>query len=80
MKQQAICLVRREVEKLRPSLRAVVNHYYESECSLEETALAQEISLAAAKSRLLRGRVRLRSSLARYGISKPCGGIHGTNK
>jgi len=80
MKQQAIFLMRREVEKLRPSLRSVVNHYYESECLLEETALAQEISLAAAKSRLLRGRVRLRSSLARYGISKSCGGIHGTNK
>ena len=70
LKQQAILLVRREVEKLRPSLRSVVNHYYGSECSLEEAAKAQEISLAAAKSRLLRGRVKLRSSLARYGISK----------
>ena len=70
LKQQAILLLRREVEKLHPSLRSVVNHYYGSECSLEEAAIAQEISLAAAKSRLLRGRVRLRSSLARYGISK----------
>jgi RNA polymerase sigma-70 factor (ECF subfamily) len=70
LKQQAILLVRREVEKLRPSLRSVVNHYYESDCSLEETAKAQEISLAAVKSRLMRGRVRLRSSLARFGISK----------
>jgi RNA polymerase sigma-70 factor (ECF subfamily) len=69
-KQQAILLLRREVEKLHPSLRSVVNHYYGSECSLEEAAKAEEISLAAAKSRLLRGRVRLRSSLARYGISK----------
>ena len=68
LKQQAILLLRREVEKLHPSLRAVVNHYYDSECSLEEAAKAHEISLAAAKSRLLRGRVRLRSSLARYGI------------
>ncbi len=70
LKQQAILLVRREVEKLHPSLRSVVNHYYGSECSLEEAAKAHEISLAAAKSRLLRGRTRLRSSLARYGISK----------
>jgi RNA polymerase sigma-70 factor (ECF subfamily) len=70
LKQQAILLVRREVEKLHPSLRSVVNHYYGAECSLEEAAKSQEISLAAAKSRLLRGRVRLRSSLARYGISK----------
>jgi RNA polymerase sigma-70 factor, ECF subfamily len=70
LKQQAILLVRREVEKLHPRLRCVVDHYYGSECSLEETAKAQDISLGAAKSRLLRGRVRLRSSLARYGISK----------
>jgi RNA polymerase sigma-70 factor, ECF subfamily len=70
LKQQAILLVRREVEKLHPSLRSVVSHYYGSECSLEEAAKAHEISLAAAKSRLQRGRLRLRSSLARYGISK----------
>lgn len=70
LKQQANLLVRRQVERLPPSLRSVVNHYYGSDCSLEEAAKAQQISLAAAKSRLLRGRVRLRSSLARYGISK----------
>lgn len=69
--QQTILLVRREVEKLHPRLRSVVNHYYGSECSLEEAAKAEEISLGAAKARLLRGRVRLRSSLARYGMSKP---------
>jgi RNA polymerase sigma-70 factor, ECF subfamily len=72
LKQQIILIMRREVEKLHPSLRSVVSHYYGSECSLEEVAKAQDISLAAAKSRLLRGRVRLRSSLARYGISKSC--------
>lgn len=70
LRQQAILLVRREVKKLKPSLRSVISQYYGSECSLEEAAKAQEISLGAAKSRLLRGRVRLRSSLARYGISK----------
>jgi RNA polymerase sigma-70 factor, ECF subfamily len=67
--QQEILLVRREVERLRPSLRSVVSHHYGSDCSLEETAEAQGISLAATKSRLMRGRGRLRSSLARYGIS-----------
>jgi RNA polymerase sigma-70 factor (ECF subfamily) len=72
LKRQAILIVRREVQKLHPSLRTVVNHYYGSECSLEEVAKAQQISLAAAKSRLLRGRVRLRSSLAKYGIVKSC--------
>ena len=70
LKQQAILLLRREVKKLKPRLRSVVNHYYGSECSLEEVAIAQEISLGAAKSRLLRGRDRLRSSLARYGMSR----------
>jgi RNA polymerase sigma-70 factor (ECF subfamily) len=70
LKQQSILIVRREVENLHPTLRSVVNHYYGSDCSLEEAAEAQGISLAATKSRLLRGRGRLRSSLARYGISK----------
>jgi RNA polymerase sigma-70 factor, ECF subfamily len=71
LKQQTLLLVRRQIEKLHPTLRSVVNHYYGSECSLEETAIAHEISLAAAKSRVLRGRVRLRSTLARYGMSNP---------
>ncbi len=71
LKQQTIHLVRREVEKLHPILRSAVHHYYGAECSLEEAAKAQEISLGAAKSRLARGRAKLRSSLAGYGISKP---------
>lgn len=70
LKQQSILLVRQEVEKLCPTLRSVVNHYYGSDCSLEEAAKALDISLSATKSRLMRGRVRLRSSLARRGISK----------
>ena len=36
----------------------------------ERVDAAKGISLPAAKVRLLRGRLRLRSSLARYGISK----------
>jgi len=70
LRQQTILLVRREVEKLHPSLRSLVIQYYGSGCSLEEAARAQDISLAAAKARLQRGRVRLRRSLARYGISQ----------
>ena len=70
LKRQAILLLRREVKKLKPTLRSVVVHYYGSDCPLEEVANAQEISLGAAKSRLLRGRDRLRSSLSRYGISR----------
>jgi len=68
--QQECLLLRREVEKLHPSLRSVVKHYYGSDCSLDKTAEAHGISLAATKSRLSRGRGRLRSSLARYGVSK----------
>jgi RNA polymerase sigma-70 factor (ECF subfamily) len=67
LKQQASSLLRREVEKLKPTLRSVVDQYYGSECSMEEAAKALDISLAAAKSRLSRGRVRLRYSLTRYG-------------
>jgi RNA polymerase sigma-70 factor, ECF subfamily len=70
LQQQTTLLLRQAVERLHPSLRSVVNHYYGSDYSLEESARALEISLPAAKSRLLRGRVRLRSSLARYGITK----------
>lgn len=70
LKQQANTLVRRAVEKLHPSLRSVVTQYYGAECSLEEAAQALDISLSAAKSRLLRGRVRLRSSLAKNGMPK----------
>jgi RNA polymerase sigma-70 factor, ECF subfamily len=70
LKQQTILLVRREVEKLLPSLRSAVNHYYASDCSLKEAAKAQNISLPAAKSRLSRVRRELRSSLAEYGISR----------
>lgn len=68
--QQAILILRRELKKLKPTLRCIVDHYYGTECSLEEAAEEHEISLGAAKSRLLRGRERLRSSLARHGLSK----------
>lgn len=70
LEQQEILLVRRAIEKLHPNLRSLVSHYYGSEASLEEVAKGQEISLAAAKSRLLRVRTKLRSSLARHGLSK----------
>lgn len=70
LEQQESLLVRRAIEKLHPNLRSLFNHYYGSEASLEEVAKAQEISLAAAKSRLLRGRTKLRFSLARHGLFK----------
>lgn len=69
LKQQATLLVRRELKKLKPSLRSIVDHYYGTGCSLDDVAKEHGISLGAAKSRLLRGRNRLRSSLARHGLS-----------
>jgi RNA polymerase sigma-70 factor (ECF subfamily) len=77
LKRETILLVRREIEKLQPSLRFVVNRYYGSDCSLEEAAKAQEITVSAAKSRLMRGRVRLRSSLGEYRIFKSRMGVDG---
>ena len=71
LKEQTVLLVRQAVKKLNPRLRSVVRYYYETECSVEEAARVQEISVAAAKSRLSRGRARLRSSLERCGISNP---------
>jgi RNA polymerase sigma-70 factor, ECF subfamily len=62
-KRQTGLLLSRAVERLAPNLRSVVSHYYGHDCSLKETAKAQGISVAAAKSRLSRGRVRLRASL-----------------
>jgi RNA polymerase sigma-70 factor (ECF subfamily) len=70
LKQQSILILRRELKRLKPSLRSIVDHYYGTECSLEEVAKEHQVSLGAAKSRLLRGRNRLRSSLARHGLSK----------
>jgi RNA polymerase sigma-70 factor (ECF subfamily) len=67
-KHQLILLMQREVKKLRPQIRSVIEHYYGSECSVEESAKALSISVAAAKSRLLRGRRALRRSFDRRGV------------
>jgi RNA polymerase sigma-70 factor, ECF subfamily len=75
LEQETTLLVRREVEKLQPNLRSAVYHYYGSENSLEESANALGISLSAVKSRLARGRARLRSSLPKYGISESRKGV-----
>jgi RNA polymerase sigma-70 factor (ECF subfamily) len=61
LRHQLILELRREVQKLRPTLRSIVVQYYGAECSVEESAKALDISLAAAKSRLIRGRKTLRS-------------------
>lgn len=70
-RHQAILVVRREVEKLRPTLRSIIKQYYGAECSLEESAKALDISLSTAKSRLMRGRKTLRWYLKRHGVLGP---------
>jgi RNA polymerase sigma-70 factor (ECF subfamily) len=67
-RRQIILELRRQVQKLRPTLRSIVVQYYGAECSVEESAKALDISLAAAKSRLIRGRKTLRWSLERRGV------------
>jgi RNA polymerase sigma-70 factor (ECF subfamily) len=67
-RHQIILELRREVQKLRPTLRSIVVQYYGAECSVEESAKTLDISLAAAKSRLIRGRKTLRGYLERRGV------------
>jgi RNA polymerase sigma-70 factor (ECF subfamily) len=68
-RHQIILVMKREVEKLRPTLRSIIEQHYETECSLEESAKAFDISVGAAKSRLTRGRKTLRLYLRRRGVS-----------
>jgi RNA polymerase sigma-70 factor, ECF subfamily len=68
-RRQIILVMRQEIEKLRPTLRSMIEQHYGTECSLEESARALDISIGAAKSRLMRGRKTLRSYLKRHGVS-----------
>ena len=68
-RQQKNDLLRSAVQRLPESFRTIVSHYHGQECTLQETAEAHSISVAAAKSRLLRARIRLRSSLERKNLS-----------
>jgi RNA polymerase sigma-70 factor, ECF subfamily len=67
-KAQIIILLRRELHGLSPKMQEVVSSYYGHDHSLQEAADALGISVAAVKSRLLRGRRSLRSSLERKGL------------
>ena len=68
-RRQIILVMRQEIQKLRPTLRSMIEQHYGTECSLEESARALDISVGAAKSRLMRGRKTLRSYLKRHGVS-----------
>lgn len=67
-KAQTILLLRKELHGLPPKMQEVVTSYYGHDYSLWEAAETLGISVAAVKSRLLRGRRRLRSSLVRKGL------------
>jgi RNA polymerase sigma-70 factor, ECF subfamily len=67
-KAQIILLLRKEVHGLPPKMADVVTSYYGNDYSLQEAADALGISVAAVKSRLLRGRRNLRSSFRRKGL------------
>jgi RNA polymerase sigma-70 factor, ECF subfamily len=65
---QTILLLQKELHGLPPKMQEVVTSYYGHDHSLQEAADALGISVAAAKSRLSRGRRSLRSSLERKGL------------
>ena len=67
-KAQIMLLLRKELHDLSPKMQEVVASYYGHEYSMQEAANALGISVAAVKSRLLRGRRSLRSSLERKGL------------
>jgi RNA polymerase sigma-70 factor (ECF subfamily) len=67
-KAQIILLLRKELHGLPPNIQEVVTSYYGHDSSLQEAADELGISVAAAKSRLLRERRSLRSSLGRRGL------------
>ena len=56
-------LLRRAIRRLRPALRTAVELQQEQEYSVQELADSLGISLAAAKSRLLRARLSMRTLL-----------------
>jgi RNA polymerase sigma-70 factor, ECF subfamily len=67
-KAQIILLLRKEIHSLSPKMLEVVTSYYGNDYSLQEAADALGLSVAAVKSRLLRGRRILKSSLERKGL------------
>ena len=67
-KGQIILFLRNKVQALPPKMQEVVTSYYGNDYSLQEAAEELGISVAAVKSRLLRGRRSLRSSFERKGL------------
>lgn len=68
-KRQSIERISFEIQRLPPTYRTIVNQYHEQERSLKEAADCLGITVAAAKSRLLRARLAIRTSLQSKQIS-----------
>jgi RNA polymerase sigma-70 factor (ECF subfamily) len=66
--RQTILFLRKKLHALPPKMQEVVTSYYGNEYSLQEAADALGLSVAAVKSRLLRGRRSLRSSFEKKGL------------
>jgi RNA polymerase sigma-70 factor (ECF subfamily) len=60
--KQRLALLSQAISVLNPALRVVVETYRHHDCSIAELAERNRISVAAAKSRMLRARVALRGS------------------
>ena len=69
-KREKALLLRRAVQRQRPEFRVIIDTYYQRELSLQETADALGISVPAAKSRLSRGRQKVRRAIEHYGIGR----------
>jgi len=65
-RRETIRIVRKEMQRLRPGFRIAMDKHYGNQCPVSETAAELGISVAATKSRLLRGRLKLRTSLRKY--------------
>lgn len=60
---EKIAALKKAIHQIRPSLRTVIEIRYLRECSMEETALALGVSLAAAKARLFHAIAQLRKQM-----------------
>ncbi len=69
VKQQAIERIAVAVNRLSPRYRELVQQFHGTEQSLQETAAKLGIKVGTAKSRLLRARLKIRSSLEKQSIS-----------
>ena len=69
MQKQRLELLSKAISALTPKLRATVETYQLHDCSIAEVAQRNHITLAAAKSRMLRARAELQSSSLNSGAS-----------